>query len=145
VAATVGTIPIAFYFLRRDAHPFSIFPSPCVDHVAAHPNFCRIAIGLIAARLLRLIGHKPSRVELLVQRQIGTRMRPMFLRIYRRACCDDNKRDEVPQGGVLPWKELPGNARLTAAIVIRKAQFSGFNTKEKARTYRAKLATSFKG
>jgi hypothetical protein len=102
VTATVGTIPIAFYLLRRDAQPFSIFPPPCVDGVAAHPNFCRIAVGLIAARSRRLIGHKPSRVELLVQRQIGARMRPMFLRVCRLACCHDKKRNEVPQGGVLP-------------------------------------------
>jgi hypothetical protein len=37
-----------------------------------------------------------------VQRQIGARMRPMFLRVCRLACCHDKKRNEVPQGGVLP-------------------------------------------
>jgi len=120
VTATVRTITITFYLVRRDAQPFSIFPPPCVDNVAAHPNFCRIAVGLIAARLLRLIGHKPRRVELLVQREIGARMRPMFLGVYRLTCCDGKKRNEIPQREPSPERNFPAKRRLTPGMLIRK-------------------------
>jgi hypothetical protein len=142
VTATVGTIPITFYLVRRDAQPFAIFPPPCIDYVTAHPNLCRIAVGLIAARSRRLIGHKPSRVELLVQREIVARMRPMFLRVYRLACCDDKKRNEVPQGEPSAERNFPASGsyrrngdskssvfgsdgRLVAVTCVSQGHYSG--------------------
>ena len=140
VIATVGIIPIALYLLRRDAQPFSIFPPPRVDDVAAHPNFCWIAVGLIAARSRRLVGHEPGRVELFVQRHIGARMRPMFLRVCRLARCDDKKRNEVPQGGALPWTSR--QCASTAARVIRKAQYFSSPRPDTKKYQRRMLITS---
>jgi hypothetical protein len=71
--------------------PFSIFSATGIDQASLHPNFRRIAVGHIAARLRWLIGHTPRRIKLLVQRKISYGMATMFLRLRRNGECDEDK------------------------------------------------------
>src|SRR5215216_6423277 len=89
--AAIRIVPIALHLVRWNPQPFSIFSATSIDIVFLHPNFCRIAIGFIAARPCWLIGHIPRRVELLVDWQIGNGMTAMFLRVRCQAKSADKK------------------------------------------------------
>jgi hypothetical protein len=58
--------------------------------------FRRIAIGLVAARFARLIGHKPSRVELLVQ--LGFEAGRMVVVLGHRMFSECVQRDRAREG-----------------------------------------------
>src|SRR6185369_17357189 len=72
----------------------SILPATGVDQVFLHPNFRRVTVGHIAARLVWLIGHPPRQIKLLVQGKISDGMAAMFLCLRRNDKCDEDKEND---------------------------------------------------
>ena len=65
--ATVRIVAVDFNLLPWDGYVSLIFPPECPPLAVLILNLGRIAVGLVAARLARLVRHVPGRIELLVQ------------------------------------------------------------------------------
>lgn len=60
---TIRIVAITFYLSPRDGEPLAIFTTAGVPLVAAVASDGRVAVNLIATRLVGVVGHIPSRVE----------------------------------------------------------------------------------
>ena len=124
----IGIVPIAFHLLPGNGNVYSILSSACVPLTALKFYFRRIAIGLVAARFARLIGHKPSRVELLVQlgfeagRMVVVLGHRMFREWVQRRYTREDYAAEIQskQSHGLPPRRTRGTPRLITQLVSSK-------------------------
>jgi hypothetical protein len=128
VVTPIGIVPIAFHLLPGNGNVYSILSSACVPLTALKFYFRRIAIGLVAARFARLIGHKPSRVELLVQlgfeagRMVVVLSHRMFREWVQRRYTREDYAAEIQskQSHGLPPRRARGTPRLITQLVSSK-------------------------
>jgi hypothetical protein len=66
----VGIVSIPFDFFRRNRNVLSVFPAFCLDVAVDVLDYGWIAVRIVAAAGVRMIGHMPCRIEFLVQKLI---------------------------------------------------------------------------
>ena len=128
VVTPIGIVPIAFHLLPGNGNVYSVLSSACVPLTALKFYFRRIAIGLLAARFARLIGHKPSRLELLVQlgfeagRMVVVLGHRMFREWVQRRYTREDYAAEIQskQSHGLPPRRTRGTPRLITQLVSSK-------------------------
>src|SRR6516165_815652 len=79
MVASVRIVAVDFDLLPRDRYVFAVLPPHRPPLAIVKLHLRRIAIRLVAARLVGLIRHEPGRIEFFMQRHVLRRMMPMLL------------------------------------------------------------------